>query len=211
MIWFSIAVLVVGVTLLALKKSPRPTRPRAGSSVSQRDFENPFNDPNDLELDSTHSKPTLSRTGTGELESGVRGGGGGEEVKEMRRGQGLLGKLFGGLPEGTIAAGTTSRPRGNSSVSTRRAVGGEISQSERRRQDGVERLDDRDHDQDSVLGAESERMEAVELDDVDGLSKYGTGQDEEEEDWGEFEKATGATKVVQQNDDGVDDDSRRHK
>jgi len=202
MIWFSIAVLVVGVTLLALKKSPRPSRPRAGSSVSQRDFENPFNDPNDLELSSTNSKPSLNRATTGELESGVVVEGG-EEVKELKRGQGLLGKLFGGLPEGS------ARPRGNSSASTRRAGVGEASQSERRKQEGVQRLEENDGD--SVLGAQSDRMEAVELDDVDGLSKYGgRNEEEEEEDWGDFEKATGATKVVQQGQEEEDIDRRRN-
>jgi len=146
----------------------------------------------------------MSRANTEELESGVVVEGG-EEVTELKRGQGLLGKLFGGLPEGS------ARPRGNSSASARRAgVGvGEASQSERRKQEGGQRLEENDGD--SVLGAQSDRMEAVELDDVDGLSKYGgRDEEEEEEDWGDFEKATGATKVVQQGQEEEDIDRRRN-
>ncbi|GAA5979152.1 hypothetical protein JCM5350_007084 [Sporobolomyces pararoseus] len=187
MIWFSIAVLIVGVAMLALKKPPRVQRPRAGSSVSQRDFDNPFND---VELDGV-SKPGLSRTTTGDVESGVVVG---EEATELKRGQGLLGRLFGGLPEGTIAGGG-GRPRGASSASTRTRPG-EPSQSQRRRQEGMQRLDDGD----SVLEPPSERMvDAEELDDVDGLSKYGGGDSRhgegEDEDWGEFEKPVASVEL----------------
>ncbi|GAA5907284.1 uncharacterized protein JCM6883_001158 [Sporobolomyces salmoneus] len=182
MIWFSIAVLIVGVAMLALKKPPRVQRPRAGSSVSQRDFDNPFND---VELDPTGDspKPGPSRATTGDIENGAVDGE--EQAKEMKRGQGLLGKLFGGLPEGSVAGGA-GRVRGNSSASAR-ARPGEPSQKQRRRQEGMQRLDDGD----SVLEPPSERNDAEELDDVDGLSKYGGGSrhdDQEEEEWGEFEK-----------------------
>jgi hypothetical protein len=47
-------------------------------------------------------------------------------------------------------------------------------------------------DGDSVLEPPSERLDAEELDDVDGLSKYGgsrrENEEDEDEDWGEFEK-----------------------
>ncbi|GAA5933525.1 uncharacterized protein JCM15063_001338 [Sporobolomyces koalae] len=184
MIWVSIAILIGGVAMLALKKPPRVQRPRAES--------NPFND---VELDSP-AKPDFGRSNTGEdVEiGGMEAGGVGEDVKEMKRGQGLLSKLFGGLPEGTSAG--SSRARG-SSVASATIRPGEPSQKQRRKQDGVQRLDD----QDSVLAPPSDRMDAHELDDVDGLSQYGgsTGQarhhGEDEDDWGDFERATGATRI----------------
>lgn len=122
------------------------------------------------------------------------------EAKELKRGQGALGRLFGGLPEGSAApAGTSTRARGNSSASQR--ARGEPSQAQRRRQEGVERLEEED-DRDSVL-AKSERTDAVELDDVDGLSKYGGStyggrsreEVEDDDDFGDFEKATDARRV----------------
>lgn len=176
MIWFSIAVLIVGVAMLALKKPPRTARrPRAGSSVSQREIENPFDD---VELDAAGaSLPTVASLKTRSDEDVEDRGGDPQEEEEekMRRGQGLLGKLFGGLPHGTPAA--RSKPFATSAVASSDPRPGEPSQRDRRRQEGVQRLEDGDDDDEDD-------------DDVDGLTKYGGGGGggAAGEEWGEFEK-----------------------
>ncbi|GAA5915969.1 hypothetical protein JCM5296_000496 [Sporobolomyces johnsonii] len=193
-IWASIAVLIVGVIMLSVKKPPKVARPRAGSSASQRDLDhNPFDD--SVELGSP-VKPAFSRaTTTADADADLEAAK--EEATEappLKRGQGWLGRLFGGLPDGAAAVPLVS----SASATARR--GSEASQSQRRRQKGMQRLDD-DDGGDSVLASErtSQHAEDLELDEVDNLGKYGgygSGRGEEDDDdFGEFEKATGAVRA----------------
>ncbi|GAA5931386.1 hypothetical protein JCM1841_002800 [Sporobolomyces salmonicolor] len=191
-IWASIAVLILGVIMLSVKKPPKVVRPRSGSCASQRDLDqNPFDD--SVELGSP-VKPAFSRAtmADGDLEAAKEEA----EAPPLKRGQGWLGRLFGGLPDGAAAV-----PLVSSSLATARR-GSEASQSQRRRQKGRQRLDDEDDGGgDSVLASErtSQPADDLELDEVDNLSKYagydsGRGE-EDDDDFGEFEKATGAVRV----------------
>ncbi|KPV74240.1 uncharacterized protein RHOBADRAFT_54089 [Rhodotorula graminis WP1] len=200
-IWLSIVVLIAGVVMLSLKKPPPAPRQRSGSSASA--MPNPFDDPSsagpgEYELDSP-TKPGFARATTAassvDLEAGKHGGVGddGEAGQPLRKGQGWLSRLFGGLPSKPVAAqgagasgGGAAAPRAGRPA-RRRNTGG----SQRGADDG-----------DSVLASEraSQRdAEELELDEVDGLGDYASSSKgrevDEEDDFGDFEKATGAVRV----------------
>ncbi|KAJ8293914.1 hypothetical protein OF846_003168 [Rhodotorula toruloides] len=199
LIWVSIAILIAGVVMLSMKKQPKRTRPaRSGSTASPVHGRNPFDDPaapDSSALDSP-TKPGFARAYTGASGDVEAGAVPEAEPPVLRKGQGWWAKLFGGLP----ADAATSAPASTPDI--------ELSQAARRKQAGVERLDDGD----SVLASErtSQRgAEELEMDDVDGLGRYAPSvrssvgkPGEEDDDFGEFEKATGAERV--------DDDQGRH-
>lgn len=200
LIWVSIAILIAGVVMLSMKKQPKRTRPaRSGSTASPVHGRNPFDDPaapDSSALDSP-TKPGFARAYTGASGDVEAGAVPEAEPPVLRKGQGWWAKLFGGLP----ADAATSAPASTPDI--------ELSQAARRKQAGVERLDDGD----SVLASErtSQRgAEELEMDDVDGLGRYAPSvrssvgkPGEEDDDFGEFEKATGAERV--------DDDQGRHR
>ncbi|GAA6049083.1 hypothetical protein JCM3770_003878 [Rhodotorula araucariae] len=177
-IWLSIAVLIGGVIMLSLKKAPPSPRPRAGSSASA--LQNPFDDPAgvDAAADLEAAKGAAATTTTMTA------------AEPRQKGQGWLSRLFGGLPSESVP---TPVP-----VPT---VGLAPPDARRRYQAG-------DGDGDSVLASEraSERgAEELEMDEVDGLARYGGGKRDEggdDDDFGEFEKATGAVRIEEVRDDG---------
>ncbi|GAA5832415.1 hypothetical protein JCM11251_006447 [Rhodosporidiobolus azoricus] len=184
LIWVSIAILVVGVILLSSKPSPKPkTRQnRSGSSASTT--ANPFDDPA-YELDSP-VKPGFARQTT-DIEAAAPAA----EEPQRKRGQGWLSKLFGGLPAVEPATSTPSAP----STATQT---GSSTPSASHKQDDLESADGA-----SVFNSErtSQRdAEELEMDEVDRLgyaasvksSKRGV---EDEDDFGDFEAATGAKRV----------------
>lgn len=235
LIWLSIAVLIGGVIMLSLKKQPRVRAVRSASFASVP--QNPFDD------DAGHggaagprSKPGFARAMTGasevDLEAAKEGGGsaveeaaaeGVDAAPKRKKGQGWLSRFFGGSaptptgdaqPVEQAGASRLRVPSGNCGGGGGGGGGDhEMSQSKRRRQSGLERLDDGD----SVLASEraSERgAEELELDEVDGLGGYaesgsvrserrgeGDGRtpqqpEEEDDDFGDFERATGAERVA---------------
>lgn len=225
MIWLSIAVLIIGVVMLSLKKQPRVRPARSASSASTLhavETRDPFDDP-EGGLDSP-SKPGLAPAST--VASGVDVEAAREtaaqEEAEKRKGQGWLSRFFGG---GAPASAGTSLPSAapNSTslqVPSRRRGTNEMSQSARRNQSGLERLDDRasihganNHDADSVL--ESERTsqhgaEELEMDEVDDLGRYAESvrsdakefrgeyrleDAADDDDFGDFERATDAQRI----------------
>ncbi|BGP25889.1 hypothetical protein JCM10295v2_004830 [Rhodotorula toruloides] len=201
LIWASIAVVIAGVVMLSMKKQPKRTRPaRSGSTASSVHGRNPFDDPaapDSSALDSP-TKPSFARAFTGASGDVEAGAPPTADPPILWKGQGWWAKLFGGLPVDDASSAPTSTPDV------------ELSQAVRRKQGGVERLDDGD----SVLASErlSQRgAEELDADDVDGLGRYapslrssvGKGADEDDDDFGEFEKATGAERV--------DVDPERHR
>ncbi|GAA5981382.1 hypothetical protein JCM11641_005301 [Rhodosporidiobolus odoratus] len=211
LIWLSIAILIFGVILLSSKPSPKPpkTRPgRSNSTGSVAPGQNPFDDR--YELDSA-VKPSFARTAT-EAETATAPSASAlsaaisVEAEERKRGQGWLGKLFGGLP--TVRPSRS--PVEPTSSSSSDPPKGQFQQ--RHRQDDLNSVAG-----DSVLasgGASQKGVDEMELDEVDRLgyespsltaggsvrSRRGSkgsvgGARGEEEDWGEFEEATGARRV----------------
>lgn len=201
-IWLSIAVLIAGVVCLSLKKPPRPTRAnRSASTASAMPPQNPFDDPSGEAATDLNSptKPNFARSYTGEdVEAARVSGAAVVEEQPRRKGQGWLGRLFGGLPDAAAAPldSASSAPAPTSALP--------VPQQRRRAGD----------DGDSVLASErtSERgAEELEMDEVDQLGRYapsssaastksgryGVGADEDDfdDDFGEFEKATGAVQV----------------
>ncbi|GAA5904157.1 hypothetical protein JCM6882_003963 [Rhodosporidiobolus microsporus] len=181
LIWVSIAILIVGVILLSSKPSPKPkTRPnRSGSSASTTATANPFDDPS-YELDSP-VKPGFSRQET-DIEAAAPA----VEEPERKRGQGWLSKLFGGLPAVQPAAAKPSASTTGSSTPSTAA----------RKQDDLESADGA-----SVFNSEraSQRgAEELEMDEVDRLgyaASVRSSKRGEDDDFGEFEEATGARRV----------------
>ncbi|GAA5902169.1 hypothetical protein JCM8208_002495 [Rhodotorula glutinis] len=186
-VWLSIAVLIAGVVMLSLKKAAPAPR------------SNPFDDPSstapgEYELDSP-TKPGFARATTAassvDLEASKRGG----AEQPRRKGQGWLSRLFGGLPSEPVVAQGAAQGAGTSAGAGAPRAG----PARRRNTGGSQRGAD---DGDSVLASEraSQRdAEELELDEVDGLGDYASSSKgrelDDEDDFGEFEKATGATRV----------------
>lgn len=218
MIWLSIAVLIIGVVMLSLKKQPRVRPARSASSASTLhavETRDPFDDPEGGP--DSPSKPGLARAST--VASGVDVEAAREtaaqEEAEKRKGQGWLSRFFGG---GAPASGGTSLQ-----VPARRRGTNEMSQSARRNQSGLERLDDRasvhgannnNNEADSVLASERTSQhdaEELEMDEVDDLGRYAESvrsdakefrgeyrlEDaaDDDDDFGDFERATGAQRI----------------
>jgi len=186
--------------MLSLKKTPSAPRQRSGSSAST--MPNPFDDPSsagpgEYELDSP-TKPGFARATTAassvDLEAGKRGEDG-EAGQPRRKGQGWLSRLFGGLPSEPVGAQGAAQSAGASAGAAAPRAG----PARRRNTGGSQRGAD---DGDSVLASEraSQRdAEELELDEVDGLGDYASSskarEADDEDDFGEFEKATGAVRV----------------
>ncbi|GAA6032170.1 hypothetical protein JCM8097_007108 [Rhodosporidiobolus ruineniae] len=207
MIWVFILILICGVLLLSSKAPPKTkTRNRAGSSASQAGGANPFDDPA-YELDSP-VKPGFARAEM-DLEAGAAsaaaaGGAAPAQEEERKRGQGWLSKLFGGLP--AVQPSSSSTP---SAPTTSTSSSAPASTPTKRDPDTASTFTADADGQDSVFASEraSQRgADELELDEVDRLgyapsfrSRSGSGAGrkgrEEDEDWGEFEEATGAKRV----------------
>lgn len=227
MIWLSIAVLIAGVVMLSLKKQPRVRPARSASSASTLhavETRDPFDDP-EGGPDSA-SKPGFARASTAARGVDVEAtrDTAAQEEAEKRKGQGWLSRFFGGGAPASAGTSNLSAATTNSTslqVPSRRRGTNEMSQSARRNQSGLERLDDRasvhganNNDADSVLASERTSQhdaEELEMDEVDDLGRYAESvrsdakefrgeyrledADEDEDDFGDFERATGARRI----------------
>lgn len=226
MIWLSIAVLIIGVVMLSLKKQPRVRPARSASSASTLhavETRDPFDDPEGGPDSPT--KPGLARASTAASGADVEAARetAAHEEAEKRKGQGWLSRFFGGgAPASARTSSSSADPNSISlQVPSRGRGTNEMSQTARRNQSGLERLDDRasihgannNNKVDSVLASERTSQhdaEELEMDEVDDLGRYAESvrSDAKEfrgeyrledladdDDFGDFERATGAYRI----------------
>ncbi|BGP17792.1 hypothetical protein JCM10213_001706 [Rhodosporidiobolus nylandii] len=196
LIWVSIAILIAGVILLSSKPSPKPqTRPgRSGSTASVAPGQNPFDDR--YELDSP-GKPSFARAET-DVEAAAPAAAV-AEATERKRGQGFLSKLFGGLPAADPSSSSASAaPRNAAPAPQRRkpdedlnsVAGDSVFASERTSQVGADELE---MDEVDRLGYEAPEGSVRSR---RGSVRSGKpGAESDEDDFGDFETATGARRV----------------
>lgn len=203
MVWVSIAILIAGVALLSSKPAPKPNNTRSGRSGSTASQANPFDDPAAAyELDSP-VKPSFSKAGE-DVEAAIPPGVGTAPPTERKRAQGILSRLFGGLPDAPAPASSSSTvPRaggsGSAAAAGTTATAGTAGAALGRDDDSVFT---------TARGSQAGANE-VELDEVDQLGydddgrsvrsvrtgKGGDGDDDDDDDFGDFEAATGAKRV----------------